>query len=38
VSENVEGIVEQLLIGKEERLQNSGVSKQGSHYLFVTLP
>ncbi len=34
----VEGIVERLLNGKEQKLQNSGVSKQRSHNLFVTLP
>ncbi len=34
----VEGIVERLLNGNERRLQNSGVSKQGSHDSIATFP
>ncbi len=38
VSGIVKGIVERLLNGKGRKLRNSGVSKQRSHNLFVTLP
>ncbi len=34
----VEGIVERLLNGKERKLRNSGVSKQGSHGSIATFP
>ncbi len=34
----VKGIMEWLLNGKEKKLQNSGVSKQGSHDSIATFP
>ncbi len=38
VSRIVERIVERLLNGKERKLRNSGVSKQGSHDSIATFP
>ncbi len=38
MSRIVERIVERLLDGKERKLRNSGVSKQGSHDSIATFP
>jgi hypothetical protein len=38
VSRIVKGVLERLLDSKKNKLPNSGVSKQRSYNLFVTLP